>query len=207
MKVLLFNGSPKAKGCTYTVLCEIAKTLEENGVDAEIIHIGSNVSSGCMGCGYCGKNGKCVNDNDILNSLIDKVKEADGYVFGSPVHYAAASGAITSFLDRLFYSCSSYMAFKPGAAVCTCRRGGATAALDQLNKYLTFNNMPVVSSNYWNMAHGSNPEQVKQDEEGMQIMRGVGRNMAWLIKCIECGKTNGINLPERETKIKTDFIR
>lgn len=207
MKVLLFNGSPKAKGCTYTVLDEIAKTLKENGVEAEIIHIGGNVAAGCLGCGYCGKNGKCINDSDILNSVIDKVKEADGYVFGSPVHYAAASGDITAFLDRLFYSQGKYMAYKPGCAVCTCRRGGATAAFEQLNKYFTINNMPVVSSNYWNMAHGNTPEEVLQDKEGMQIMRGLGRNMAWILKCIEAGKTAKVPMPEMEDKIKTNFIR
>lgn len=207
MKVLLFNGSPKAKGCTYTVLSEIAKTLEENGVEAEIIHVGGHVSAGCLGCGYCAKNGKCINDNDILNSVVDKVKEADGYVFGSPVHYAAASGDITAFLDRLFYSQGGYMAYKPGCAVCTCRRGGATATFEQLNKYFTINNMPVVSSNYWNMAHGNTPEEVMQDKEGMQIMRGLGRNMAWMLKCIEAGKAAGVPMPEKEAKIKTNFIR
>lgn len=207
MKVLLFNGSPKANGCTFTALNEIAKSLVENGVEAEIVHIGNNVTSGCMGCGYCVKNGKCVNDKDILNSLIEKVKEADGYVFGSPVHYAAASGALTSFLDRLFYSSSSYMAFKPGCAVCSCRRSGTTATIDQLNKYFTFNNMPIVSSNYWNMVHGTCPEEVLKDEEGLQIMRGLGKNMAWILNCIEAGKKNGIDIPERESKIKTNFIR
>lgn len=206
MKVLLFNGSPRVKGCTYTALTEVAKTLEANGVDTEIIHIGGHVVSGCKACGYCSKNGKCVN-NDVLNEVIEKVKSADGYVFGSPVHYASASGDITSFLDRLFYVCSGSMAYKPGCALCTCRRGGATAAVEQLNKYFTINNMPVVSSNYWNMAHGNTPEEVVQDKEGMQIMRGLGKNMAWLLKCIEAGKANGVTMPEKEDKIKTNFIR
>lgn len=206
MKVLLFNGSPKAKGCTYTALSEIVNTLEENCVESEIIHIGGHVVSGCKACGFCSKNGKCVN-NDILNEILDKVKAADGYVFGSPVHYAAASGDITSFLDRLFYVCSSSMAFKPGCVVCSCRRGGATATFDQLNKYFTINNMPVISSNYWNMVHGNTPEEVIQDEEGMQTMRGLGRNMAWILKCIESGRANGVPEPEREAKIKTNYIR
>lgn len=206
MKVLLFNGSPKTKGCTYTMLTEVAKTLGENGIETEILHIGGNVAAGCKGCGFCSKNGKCIT-NDVLNELIDKVKEADGYVFGSPVHYAGASGDITSFMDRLFYSCGGAMSYKPGAVVCSCRRGGATATLDQMSKYLAFNNMPVVSSNYWNMAHGNTPDEVMQDEEGMQTMRGLGRNMAWLLKCLETGKANGVPMPEKETKIKTNYIR
>ncbi|MDO4300868.1 MAG: flavodoxin family protein [Clostridia bacterium] len=206
MKVLLFNGSPKAKGCTYTALSEAAKALEENGVNSEIIHVGGNIAAGCKGCGFCAKNGKCVT-NDVLNEIIDKVKEADGYVFGSPVHYASASGDITSFMDRLFYSCGGAMAYKPGCVVCSCRRGGATAALDQLSKHLAFNNMPVVSSNYWNMVHGNTPDEIVQDEEGMQTMRVLGRNMAWLLKCIEAGKANGVAEPEKETKIKTNYIR
>lgn len=206
MKVMLFNGSPKAKGCTYTVLAEVAKTLEENGVETEILHIGGHITAGCKGCGYCGKTGKCITE-DVLNEVMDKVKQADGYVFGSPVHYAAASGDMTSFLDRLFISCGSAMAYKPGCAVCTCRRGGATAAFEQMNKYFTINNMPIVSSNYWNMAHGNTPEEVVKDEEGMQIMRGLGRNMAWILKCIEAGKANGVPEPDKEAKIKTNYIR
>lgn len=206
MKVLLLNGSPKQKGCTFTVLSEIAKALNACQIETEIIHIGNNVSSGCMGCGYCGKNGKCVNDKDYLNRILDKVKEADGYVFGSPVHYAAASGALTSLLDRLFYICGSAMAYKPGCAAVTCRRGGATAAVEQINKYFTINNMPVVSANYWNMAHGNTPEEIVQDKEGMQIMRLLGNNMAWLLKCIEAGKEQGIE-PVKEAKVKFNYIR
>lgn len=206
MKVVLLNGSPKKNGCTFTALSEIAKALEANQIETEILHIGNDVSSGCMGCGYCGKAGKCVNDNDSLNKNLDKIKNADGYIFGSPVHYAAASGAITAFLDRLFFTSGSFLAHKPGACVVTCRRGGATAAVEQLNKYFTINNMPIVSSNYWNMAHGNTPEEILQDEEGMQIMRLLGKNMAWLLKCIEAGKQKGIE-PEKETKVKTNFIR
>lgn len=207
MKVILLNGSPKKNGCTFTVLTEVAKALNACNIDTEIIHIGNDVTSGCMGCGYCGKNdGKCVNSKDSLNKNIDTIRNADGYIFGSPVHYAAASGAMTAFMDRLFVSNGSYLAYKPAACVVTCRRGGATASVEQLNKYLTINNMPVVSSNYWNMAHGNTPEEILQDEEGMQIMRLLGKNMAWLLKCIEAGKKNGIK-PEKETKIKTNFIR
>ncbi len=206
MKVVLINGSPKSNGCTYTALSEVAKALNACQIDTEIIHIGNDVSAGCMGCGYCKNAGKCVNDKDSLNKNLDVIKNADGYIFGSPVHYASASGAMTGFLDRLFFTIGSYMAYKPGASVVTCRRGGATAAIDQLNKYFTINNMPVVASNYWNMAHGNTPEEVLQDEEGMQIMRLLGKNMAWLLKCIEAGKEKNI-VPEGEAKIKTNFIR
>ncbi len=205
MKVVLINGSPKKNGCTFTALSEVAKALNKNGVETEILHIG-NTTSGCLGCGYCSKNGKCVNDDDCLNKYADTIKAADGYIFGSPVHYAAASGAATSFLDRLYISCGAAMAYKPGASVVVCRRGGSTAALDQLNKYFTINNMPIVSSNYWCMAHGTNPDELVKDEEGMQIMRLLGNNMAWLLKCIEAGKKAGIE-PEKEAKIKTNFIR
>lgn len=207
MKVLLFNGSPKPKGCTFTVLTEIANVLNEKGVDTEIIQVGGKVSGGCKGCGYCSTNGRCVTDTDVVNSIADKVKEADGYVFGTPVHYAGASGDITAFMDRLFYTLKNSLAFKPACCVCTCRRGGATATFDQLMKYFTINNMPVVSSSYWNMAHGNTPDEIMQDKEGLQIMRGLGTNMAWLLKCIELGKENGNPVPTPEPKIATNFIR
>lgn len=208
MKVLLINGSPKKEGCTYTALKEVADELERNGVETEIFHIGTAPVKGCMGCGYCAKTGnhQCVYNDDTLNEAILKAKDADGFVFGSPVHYAAASGAITSFLDRLFYA-GYPMAHKPGAAVVSCRRGGATAALDQLNKYFTIAQMPVVSSNYWNMVHGNTTEEVCQDKEGLQTMRILGRNMAWMLKCIEAGKNNGVAVPEAEAKVKTNYIR
>lgn len=207
MKVLLINGSPKKAGCTYTALREVADELEKNGVETEIFHVGTEAVRGCMGCGMCAKNGnhQCIY-NDSVNEAILKAKDADGFIFGTPVHYASASGALTSFLDRLFYA-GYPMAHKPGAAVASCRRGGASAALDQINKYFTISQMPVVSSNYWNMVHGNTPEEVKQDEEGMQTMRILGRNMAWLLKCIEAGKNNGAEKPELEAKIKTNYIR
>jgi multimeric flavodoxin WrbA len=208
MKVLLINGSPKASGCTYTALKEVADELERNGVETEIFHVGTKPVRGCMGCGMCAKNGnqQCVYGDDSVNEAILKAKEADGFVFGTPVHYASGSGAITSFLDRFFYAGGSF-AHKPGAAVVSCRRGGATAAFDQINKYFTIAQMPIVSSNYWNMVHGNTPEEVCQDEEGMQTMRVLGRNMAWLLKCIEAGKNNGVELPKAEAKIKTNYIR
>lgn len=208
MKVLLINGSPKSQGCTYTALCEIVKELEKENIEAEIFHIGNKPIRGCMACGGCHRNGdgKCVFNDDTVNIALEKAKEADGFIFGSPVHYAAPSGLITSFLDRLFYAGNCF-AYKPGAAIVSCRRGGSTAAFDQLNKYFTIANMPVVSSQYWNMVHGNTPEEVKQDLEGMQTMRTLGKNMAWLLKSIQAGKDLGISLPEREPRVATNFIR
>lgn len=207
MKVLLVNGSPKAKGCTYTALCEVAGALEKNGIETEIFHVGTEAIRGCMGCGACRKlDGKCVYQ-DSVNVFLEKAKAADGFVFGTPVHYAAASGMLTSFLDRTFYAGKPIFEYKPGAAIASCRRSGATATFDQLNKYFTISNMPVISSSYWNMVHGTNPDEVKQDLEGMQIMRNLGNNMAWILKAIEAGKREGIDIPEREAKVTTSFIR
>ena len=206
MKILVVNGSPHANGCTYTALCEVAAALEAEGMETEMIQVGTKPVSGCLGCGACIKTGKCVID-DVVNEFIEKAKEADGFVFGSPVHYAGASGAITSFMDRAFYGIAAIYAYKPAAAIVSCRRGGATAAFEQLNKYFTISNMPIVSSQYWNMVHGNTPEQVRQDLEGLQTMRTLGKNMAWLLKCIEAGKAAGIAKPEREAKVATNFIR
>ena len=206
MKVLLVNGSPHAQGCTYTALSEVAATLEKQGIETELFQVGTKPISGCLGCGACIKTGKCVID-DVVNEFVEKAKDADGFVFGSPVHYAGASGAITSFMDRAFYGKGAVYANKPAAAVMSCRRGGATATLDQLNKYFTISNMPIVSSQYWNMVHGNTPDEVRQDLEGLQTMRTLGINMAWLLKCIEAGKAAGIAMPEREAKVATNFIR
>ena len=206
MKVLLVNGSPHEKGCTFTALSEIAAQLEKEGVDAEIFNIGVQPTMPCMACRACKKLGKCVID-DKVNEFVAKAGGFDGFVFGSPVHYASASGMITSFLDRAFYGKSALFQGKPGACVVSCRRGGASAAFDQLNKYFTINCMPVVSSQYWNQVHGNTPEEVKQDLEGMQTMRTLGNNMAWLLKCIEAGKAAGVSFPEREPAQKTNFIR
>lgn len=205
MKVLLINGSPHRNGCTYTALSVVAAALEENGVEPEIFQAGAT-TKGCLGCGYCAKAGKCVTD-DCVNEALAKIDECDGIIIGSPVHYAAASGQATSFMDRLFYAGSSRLRFKAGAAVASARRAGTTATLDQLIKYFTINNMPVVSAQYWPMVHGSTPEDVMKDEEGLQVMRTLGRNMAWLIKCIRLGRMNGIEPPTLEAKIKTNFIR
>ena len=206
MKVLLVNGSPHLSGCTHRALCEIQKELGKEEISAQICQLGTETIAGCRGCGYCRENKKCV-INDIVNNFTDTAKEADGFVFGSPVHYAAAGGSITSFMDRLFYSSSSNLEYKPAAAIISCRRGGATAAFDQLNKYFAINNMPIVSSQYWNMVHGNTPEEVEQDLEGLQVMRTLGRNMAWLLKSIEAGKKSGISYPQKEEKVKTNFIR
>lgn len=206
MKVLLVNGGPHKDGCTYTALREAADTLEKNGVETEIIWLGVGEIAGCIGCGACRKTGECFR-KDIVNEFVEKASEADGYIFGSPVHYAAASGALTSFMDRVFYSGGGKLAGKPAAAVVSCRRGGASATFDQINKYFTINNMLVVGSQYWNQVHGGCAEDVKKDEEGMQTMRTLGNNMAWLLKCIEAGKEKGIDFPEREPVIHTNFIR
>ncbi len=209
MKVLLINGSPKPKGCTYTALSIVAKELEENGIETEIFQVGSKPVRGCIGCGACAKMGlgKCQFDDDTVNAAIEACKTADAIIVGSPVHYASASGAITSFMDRLFYAGGSNLAYKPGAVVASCRRGGASATLDQINKYFGITNMPVVSSNYWNMVHGNTPEEVLKDEEGVQTMRILGKNMAWVLKALNIAKENGINPPEREEKIRTNYIR
>lgn len=206
MKVILVNGSPKEKGCTYRALIEVSDELNKNGIDTEIFHIGTKPLSGCMGCGGCSKTGECVY-GDAVNRFAELAAQADGFVFGSPVHYAAASGALISFLDRAFMSAGGKMRGKVGASVVSCRRGGASAAFDQMNKYFTINSMPVVSSQYWNQVHGNTPEEVEQDLEGLQTMRTLAKNMAWLLKCIELGKQSGITIPEQETKIKTSFIR
>ncbi|MCD7970233.1 MAG: flavodoxin family protein, partial [Alistipes sp.] len=207
MKVLLINGSPNQHGCTYTALSEVAKSLEKNGVGADIMWLGKSAINGCVGCGACRELGRCVID-DIVNETLARVDSYDGFVFGSPVHYAAASGFITPFLDRLFFAGSGRMQYKPGAAVVSCRRTGSTAALDQLNKYFTINNMPLLGSQYWNMVHGHTPDQVRQDLEGMQIMRTLGKNMAWLIKCIAAGRNAGTTVPAaEEPRAVTNFIR
>lgn len=207
MKVLLINGSPRGDKCTRRALEIAAAEIEANGVETEIIDVGSKPVQGCIGCGSCVKLGKCVFSDDGVNECVEKMRECDGVIIGSPVHYAAASGAVTSFMDRACYSGGSAFAYKPGAAVVSCRRGGASAAFDQLNKYFTILNMPIVSSNYWNMVHGNTPEEVMQDEEGVQTMKILGKNMAWLVKVIDAGKNNGIPVPEREEKIKTNYIR
>lgn len=208
MKVLLINGSCNENGCTYTALKTVAENLNKYGIETEIIQIGKNALRDCTGCRACRKNGGyCVFKEDMVNEIIDKAKEADGFVFGSPVYYAHPSGRLLSFMDRLFYAGSAAFAYKPAAAVVSARRAGTTAAIDVITKYFTINKMPVVSSNYWNMVHGNTPEEVLHDLEGLQIMRTLGDNMAWLIKCINFAKDAGIVHPQSEEKICTNFIR
>jgi len=208
MKVLLLNGSSKSNGCTYTALAEIVQTLEDNGICCEIVNIGNKPISDCINCGKCSElDNKCIFNDDIVNEILKKAKDADGFIFGTPVYYAHPSGRILSVLDRLFYAGSDLFAHKPAAAIASARRAGTTASLDVLNKYFTIAQMPVVSSSYWNMVHGNTPEKVKQDLEGLQTMRNLGRNMAWILKCIELGKENGVNVPTSEKKYRTNFIR
>ncbi|MBC5737957.1 flavodoxin family protein [Lawsonibacter faecis] len=206
MKVLLINGSPNEHGCTYTALSEVAQTLHGHGIKTELLYLGKKPVAGCIACGGCGRTGKCVFD-DQVNDVLSRLDAIDAVVAGSPVYYAAASGQITSFLNRLFYASGGRMAGKPGAAVVSCRRGGASAAFDQLNKYFTISSMPVVSSQYWNQVHGSTPEEVRRDEEGLQTMRTLGENMAWLLKSIEAGRKAGVPAPVRESPLRTNFIR
>lgn len=206
MKVILVNGSPHENGCTRAALDEAAEALNKNGIETEIFWVGNKPVQGCIGCMACKKTGRCFSADNV-NEFTEKAKSADGFIFGTPVHYAAASGSITSFMDRAFYSGGKALTGKPAAAIVSCRRGGASAAFDQMNKYFTINCMPIVSSQYWNQVHGTTPEEVRKDEEGMQTMRTLANNMAWLLKCIEAGKEKGIVFPEREPFIRTNFIR
>jgi len=188
MKVLLFNGSSHANGCTFTALTEIAKALNEEGIETEILQIGAQPIRDCIGCRRCADSHKCVFDDDIANAWIEKAKYADGFVFGTPVYYAHPSGRILSAMDRVFYAGGANFAHKPGAVIASARRAGTTASLDALVKHLTIAQMPVVSSTYWNMVHGNVPDEVRQDLEGMQTMRNLAKNMVWLLKCIEAGR-------------------
>ena len=205
IKVILINGSPNAKGCTYTALEEVSKTLKSEGIETEIIHVGHKDIRGCIGCRQCKTKGKCV-FNDIVNDIAPKFKECDGIVIGSPVYFASANGTLVSFIDRLFYSMTADKTMKVGAAVVSCRRGGNSATFDELNKYFTISQMPIASSQYWNMVHGNSPEEVQQDLEGLQTMRTLGKNMAFLIKSIQLGKKE-FGLPEKEEHKFTNFIR
>ena len=207
MKVLLINGSPRAKGCTYTALSEVARELAAAQIETEILHLGSQPIVSCTACGTCSKNGqgRCVFD-DIVNATLDKAESCDAFVFGSPVHYAAVSGQMTSFLHRFFYAGKGFN-HKPGAALVSCRRAGSTAALDQLHKFFFLADMPIVTSQYWNMVHGNTPEEVRQDLEGLQNLRGLGRNLAWQLQCIAAGRAAGITPPTKEARERTNFIR
>lgn len=207
MKVILVNGSPHEKGCTYTALSEVASTLEKEGIASEIFWVGTRLMAGCIACGVCKKHGKCVFD-DKVNEFTEKAERADGFVFGSPVYYASANGTLMSFMDRAFHSSGAGTFYlKPAAAVASARRAGTTVTIDEINKYFQISQMPVISSNYWPMVHGGCAEDVKKDEEGLQIMRNLGRNMAWFLKIKKAGIEAGVPFPEAEDKIFTNFIR
>lgn len=205
MKVLLINGSPNAKGCTYTALTEVAGVLQQEGIETEIIHVGNKAIRGCIGCWKCSTEGKCIFD-DIVNEVAPKFQECDGVVVGSPVYFASANGTLVSFLDRLFCSTPGDKRMKVGASVVSCRRGGNSSTFDELNKYFTISGMPVASSQYWNMVYGDSADEVKQDLEGLQTMRVLARNMAFLIKSIRLGKEK-YGLPQTEDRILTNFVR
>ena len=205
MKALLVNGSPHENGCTFRTLKEAEKALNEEGIETEIFQIGKSPIAGCVACGYCKTAGKCVFD-DKVNEFTQKAKSADAFIFGSPVYYASANGAFVAFLDRAFCSGGEAMKYKIGAGIVSCRRAGASATFDLLNKYFTINCMPIVSSNYWNEVHGMTAADVEKDEEGLQTMRVLGYNTAWLLKCLALGKEHGIE-PKTEQKIKTNFVR
>ncbi len=208
MKVLLINGSPHEKGATFTALSEVAAQLDRHCIETELFHIGDRPIGGCTACHACfKKRGECIfGDSDGVNACIAKINEADGLIIGSPVYYANINGNLGSFLDRVFYAKTSF-AGKPAAGIVSCRRGGSGSAFDRLNKYFTISSMPVVSSQYWNGVHGNTPEEVRQDLEGLQILRTLADNMAWLLKCIEAGKKAGVTLPEPEARITFSYIR
>lgn len=205
MKVLLINGSSREQGCTSVALGEVARALNEEGIETEIMFIGNGALPDCIACRSCRKTGRCV-FNDAANELAEKAKECDGFVFGSPVYYAHPSARLLTVMDRAFYSGGKNFAFKPAAAVLSARRAGSVASLDVINKYFMIQSMPVVSSTYWNHVFGAQPEDVKQDDEGMETMYNIGKNMAWLLKCIETGKANNIPHPQNK-KVMTNFIK
>lgn len=204
MKVLLINGSPRAKGNTFLALTEVARTLEAEGVEAEIVHIGTRPVQGCVACGKCAETGRCIFPDELYKTLREKVETADGLIVGSPVYYGGPAGSLCAILDRLFYSSGRFLAYKPAAAVAVCRRGGASATFDRLNKYFTIMNMPVVSSQYWNSVHGRLPGEAAQDLEGMQTMRTLGHNMAWMLRCLH---GEAAQRPTPEAPVRTNFIR
>ncbi len=204
MKVLLINGSPKKAGNTFIALSEVAKALENNGVETKIISIGAKAVQGCTACNKCDELDRCVFKDELYNTVREELKTADALVIGTPVYYAGANGSLCALLDRVFYSCPELLQYKPGAAVAVCRRGGASSAFDRLNKYFTISNMPVVPSQYWNIVYGCLPGEVQQDAEGLQTMRTLGKNMAWLLKSIKAGKQP---MPEIEAYQPTNFIR
>ena len=206
MKVLMLNGSSHINGTTMEALTEVGKALEEDGIEYEIFQIGGGPVADCLGCGQCTENG-CIFSDDAVNAFVAKAKEADGYIFGTPVYYAHPSGRIQSFLDRVFYSSGKHFAHKPGASVAVARRGGTATTFDVLNKYFGITQMITVGSTYWNQVHGRNAEDAAKDLEGMQTMRNLGHNMAWVLKCLEAGKEKGLVPPTADRSNQTNFIR
>lgn len=209
MKVLMLNGSPHREGCTNRALEIVAEELKAQGIESEILWLGNGAVRGCIGCGGCKRSGadRCVFGDDGVADIAEKLKSADGYVFGAPVHYASPNGATVAALDRIFYSAGKFMQFKPAACVVSARRAGTTASYDVLNKYIGINNMIMVPSTYWNMVHGNTPEEVMRDREGVTVMRAVGSNMAWLLKLLERAKGTELERPVLVPKEKTNFIR
>lgn len=207
MKVLLVNGSPHAKGSTFTALSQAAEQLHKAGIETDIMQIGARDIRGCIACCKCAETGYCIFRDDPVNEGIDRLRGADGLIVGSPVYYAGPNATLCAFMDRVFFLKSAPYAFKPAACVVSCRRGGASASFDRLNKYFTIARMPIVSSQYWNSIHGNNAEEAVQDLEGLQTMRTLGDNMAWMLRCIEAGRKAGINPPAPEKWIATNFIR
>ena len=207
MKALLINGSPRNNGNTFIALSEAAKALNENGVETEILPIGTRAVQGCIACYKCAELGRCVFGDDLYNKAREKSIEADAIIIGSPTYYAGPNGSLCALLDRLFFSCREHLQYKPGAAVAVCRRGGASAAFERLNKYFLISNMHVVGSQYWNQVHDFTPDDALKDKEGLQTMRTLGENMAWLLKCIDAGKKSGVTFPEHEPRIRTHFIK
>ncbi len=207
MKVIMINGSTRKNGCTYTALSEIAKILNDEGIETEILQMGGKSIRDCIGCGGCVGKGHCVFNDDTVNEWIDKAKEADGFIFGTPVYFAHPSGQIQSLLDRMFCAGGENFTHKPSAVITSARRGGTTASLDTLNKYFGIQQMPIITSTYWNMVHGNTPDEVRQDSEGMQTMRNLGRNMAWFLKCVEASRHQGVEVPDAESDNWTNFIR
>ena len=207
MKVLLINGSPSQDGCTAIAISHIARTLNERGIQTQVCHIGKKVKGGCRGCGGCSKLGRCVMD-DCVNQVLDLAAEADGFVFASPVHYASPTGDMIAFMDRLFYAGGELMRFKPAAVAVVARRGGCSASSDALLKYPMIDQMPVVSADYWPMAHGNGAARdLEQDAEGVHTMETIGRNMAWMLKSIEAGKKAGIEPEYVNKEAWTNFVR
>lgn len=207
MKVLLINGSTHKNGTTNAALETIVNELKAQGVDSEVVCLGTAAVHSCMGCGSCQKTGKCVFNDDPVNEIGEKVKEADGYIFAAPVHYASPSGAMVALLDRLFYAYGKYMKFKPAASVVAARRAGTTASYDVLNKYIQINSMLQVPSTYWNMTFGANAADAAKDEEGITIMRAIASNMVWLLKLLDSAKGTELEKPVIIDKVKTNFIR